>query len=80
MMEAIRLFAQRIWQEHPGKCACTGGAMLLAACILVFGFWNMLFVLLCGGVGLFIGCNVDREGNTWQNIKDCIPKDIHRLR
>lgn len=80
MKENIRMLAEKLWQNHPGKCACTLAGMLLAVCILLFGFWNMLFVLLLGGVGLFVGFNVDREGDTWQNIKDCVPKDIHRLR
>lgn len=73
-------FLQRLWEEHPGKCICTAAGVMLGVCILVFGFWNMLFILLMGAVGLFIGMNVDREGDTWQNIKDYIPRDIHRLR
>lgn len=73
-------FLQRLWEEHPGKCICGTAGVMLGVCILVFGFWNMLFILLTGAVGLFIGMNVDREGDTWQNIKDYIPRDIHRLR
>lgn len=44
--------------------------------------WVLEYALhfFMGAVGLFVGMNVDREGNTWQNIKDCIPRDIHRLR
>ena len=80
MKENIKLLAEKLWQNHPGKCACTLAGVLLGICILLFGFWNMLFILFLGGVGLFVGINVDREGNTWQNIKDCVPKDIHRLR
>lgn len=80
MKENIKLMVEKLWQDHPGKCACTLAGVLLGICILIFGFWNMLFVLLLGGIGLFVGVNVDREGNTWQNIKDCVPKDIHRLK
>lgn len=73
-------FLEQLWQKHPGKCACSMAGMLLGVCIVVFGFWNMFFILLMGAVGLFIGMNIDREGDTWQNIKDYIPRDIHRLR
>ena len=66
LKDSIAAFGQHLWERHPGKC--------------VFGFWNMLFIFFMGAVGLFVGMNVDREGNTWQNIKDCIPRDIHRLR
>lgn len=78
--EATELFVQRLWHEHPGKCAGGLAGVLLGICILMFGFWNVLFVMLLGLAGLFVGMNVDREGDTWQNIKDCIPRDIHRLR
>lgn len=80
MKETIKLFLRDLWQQHPGKCVCTTLGVLLGICILVFGFWDMLFIFLLGGIGLFVGQNVDREGNTWQNIKDYIPRDIHRLR
>lgn len=80
LKDDITAFFQRLWEEHPGKCICTAAGIVLGVCILVFGFWNMLFVLLMGAVGLFIGMNVDREGDTWQNIKDYIPRDIHRFR
>lgn len=78
--EAAELFVQRLWHEHSGKCAGGLAGVLLGICILMFGFWNVLFVMLLGLAGLFVGMNVDREGDTWQNIKDCIPRDIHRLR
>ncbi len=80
LKDSVVAFFQHLWERHPGKCACSMTGMVLGVCILIFGFWNMLFVVLMGAVGLFIGMNVDREGNTWQNIKDCIPRDIHRLR
>lgn len=78
--EAAELFVKRLWHEHPGKCAGGLAGVMLGICILMFGFWNVLFVMLLGLAGLFVGMNVDREGDTWQNIKDCIPRDIHRLR
>lgn len=80
LKESILLYLREMWETHPAKCACTAGGVLLAVCILLFGFWNMLFVIILGAVGCFIGANMDREGDTLQNILDCIPKDIHRLR
>lgn len=80
LKDSIAAFGQHLWERHPGKCVCGTAGILLGICILIFGFWNMLFIFFMGVVGLFVGMNVDREGNTWQNIKDCIPRDIHRLR
>ena len=42
-------FVQRLWQEHPGKCGGGLAGVLLGICILVFGFWNMLFILARAG-------------------------------
>ena len=80
LKDSIAAFGQHLWERHPCKCVCGTAGILLGICILIFGFWNMLFIFFMGAVGLFVGMNVDREGNTWQNIKDCIPRDIHRLR
>ena len=80
MKESVALYLLRLLQELSGKCAGCLAGVLLGICILVFGFWNMLFILFLGTIGLFVGMNVDREGDTWQNIKACIPRDIHRLR
>ncbi len=80
MKESIKLFLQRLWHQHPGKCACGTAGVLLGICILLFGFWNMLFIMFLGGIGFFVGMNVDRDGDTLQNIRDYIPRDIHRLK
>ena len=80
MKEELQMLAEKIWAGHKGMCLGGLGGVLLATCILLFVFWNMLFVCLLGGIGLFIGVNADREGDTWTNIKNSIPKHIHRWR
>ncbi|MBQ1941005.1 MAG: DUF2273 domain-containing protein, partial [Selenomonadaceae bacterium] len=57
MKEELQMLAEKIWAGHKGMCLGGLGGVLLATCILLFGFWNMLFVCLLGGIGLFIGVN-----------------------
>ena len=30
--------------------------------VLLFGFWHMLFVIFCAGVGMYIGSKIERVG------------------
>ena len=80
MKEELREYCLSIVRRHTGKCIGLTAGMALAICILLFGFWNVLFVGVLGVIGLFFGINADREGSTWENIKSCIPDDIHRWR
>lgn len=44
---------------NKGKTLGTLLGMLLGMAVLCFGFWNTVFVLLAGLVGLFIGVQLD---------------------
>jgi uncharacterized membrane protein len=48
--------------------------------ILLFGFWSVMFVVICGFIGCFIGKNIDKGGSFIDNIRDSVPRDIHRWR
>ena len=62
--ECVRLF-QEAWENHRG---CVLGAFLgalIAVSILLFGFWNMLFIGICVAVGLWLGKQIDDAGDGW---------------
>ncbi|MGN1049871.1 MAG: DUF2273 domain-containing protein [Selenomonadaceae bacterium] len=48
--------------------------------IMIFGFFSVLFVAICCGLGYFIGMNAEKEGFWLDNIRNSIPRDIHRWR
>ncbi|MBT9172780.1 MAG: hypothetical protein DDT21_01166 [Syntrophomonadaceae bacterium] len=54
--QAMRQFVA----EHTGKIA--GGLIGLAIgfCVLVFGFWQSLFLFFCVIAGVITGCLLDR--------------------
>lgn len=60
MNDEMKRLAEVLWQNH--RCKLTGMAFGLIAgiAILLFGFWNTMFVLSCGLLGLFIGVKLDK--------------------
>lgn len=62
--ECVQLF-QEAWVNHRG---CVLGAVfgaLIAVSILLFGFWNMLFIGVCVAVGLWLGKQIDDADDGW---------------
>ena len=62
--EYVQLF-QEAWENHRG---CVLGAVfgaLIAVSILLFGFWNMLFIGVCVAVGLWLGKQIDDADDGW---------------
>lgn len=77
--ECARLF-QEAWENHRG---CVLGAVfgaLIAVSILLFGFWNMLFIGICVAAGLWLGQKVDEADDGWlQNLREVNPRDLREM-
>lgn len=50
---------QALWEQDRGKVVFGGGAFLLSVCILLFGFFPMLFIALMTAGGLWLGHRLD---------------------
>jgi uncharacterized membrane protein len=59
MMEKIQACMLAACQEHPGTVIGAAGGTLLAVLILLFGFWNIAFVICCCIAGLMVGRHLD---------------------
>ena len=68
--ECARLFREA-WENHRG---CVLGAVLgalIAVSILLFGFWNMLFIGICVSLGLWLGNRIDKADDGWlQDLRE----------
>ncbi len=54
MKEYLLQLLQEQWMYHRGR---TGGLVLgtlFGVCVLLFGFWNIVYVILCAGIGMYI--------------------------
>lgn len=70
---------ESLWENHRGKSLGVVLGLVISLSILLFGFFKTIFVLLCVGVGLFIGNKIDREDDlleTAENVLDYIQKFI----
>ena len=68
MLEAIRNFVIDIFESHRTRKFgfIAGGA------ILTIGFFNTIFICLCGVIGLFVGSRFDSKD-------DLVEKLLHKL-
>lgn len=57
------------WHEHRGRLVGTLGGIFVGICILLFGFWTVLFLAVCGAVGWVLGSQHDRDSD-WRAILD----------
>ena len=69
MMEELKELAKKLWEEHRMTTCGLLLGLIVGASILIFGFWNTLFVILCGGVGLNIGMKLDK-GESFDALVD----------
>lgn len=69
MKENILLFLQDQWQNHRGRTAGLLLGLFFGITVLLFGFWHVVFVLLCAGIGMYIGLRAERAGG-WAELID----------
>ena len=69
MKENLLFLLQDQWLNHRGRTAGLLLGVLFSVSVLLFGFWHIVFVVLCAGVGMYIGLRVDRVGG-WAELVD----------
>ncbi|SHK93547.1 Small integral membrane protein [Selenomonas ruminantium] len=70
MKEEFEHMLTRLWQDHRGKTLGFGIGMLLGTAVLIFGFWHTFFVICCGLIGLFIGCQLDNGEDAVERVRE----------
>ena len=76
MKEYVLLFLQDQWLRHRGRTLGLLLGAIFGICVLLFGFWHIVFVLLCAAVGMYIGLQAERVGS-WTELIDT--SALHRL-
>lgn len=69
MKENILLLLQDQWEHHRSRTMGLLLGALFGICVLIFGFWHIVFVILCAAIGMYIGLRAERVGG-WAELID----------
>ena len=82
MFVAIKNFVIDLFESHRTRKIGFVTGLVAGGAILVSGFFNTLFILLCGTIGLFVGSRFDSKDDLVEKIlmklDEVLPEKIQR--
>ncbi len=77
MLDELKQWFGAFFSEHFKRKSGLIIGMLIGISVLVFGFWNTAFVLICGCGGLYIGTRMEKEEDWMRRVlsslQNCLP-------
>ncbi len=67
-----------IWQSHSGKITGILVGMFLGVFILLFGFFQTMFVMLCMIAGYVVGKRIDEKEDIMDILGKLLPPGYYR--
>ena len=79
MADEIRYMFEKMYREHRGTTIGMLTGLLIGAMILLLGFFDTLFLLVCIGAGLYVGMKLDKgEGGDFLKIAERVTDRFRR--
>ena len=82
MFEAAKNFVIDLFEAHRTRKIGFITGLVAGGAILLLGFFNTLFILLCGTIGLFVGSRFDSKDDLVEKIlmklDEILPEKIQR--
>ncbi|MBD3879203.1 MAG: DUF2273 domain-containing protein [Quinella sp. 1Q5] len=82
MIEAIKSFVIDLFESHRTRKIGFITGLITGVAILILGFFNTLFIFLCGVIGLFVGSRFDSKDDLVEKIlhklDELLPENIQR--
>ena len=82
MLEAIKNFVIDLFESHRTRKIGFITGLITGVAILLIGFFNTLFILLCGIIGLFVGSRFDSKDDLIEKLlrklDEILPEKIQR--
>ena len=82
MFEAVRNFVIDLFESHRTRKIGFIAGLITGGAILLLGFFNTLFIFLCGVIGLFVGSRFDSKDDLVDKIirklDEILPENIQR--
>jgi uncharacterized membrane protein len=69
---------EEIWQYHSGKIVGVAVGFTLGILIIIFGFFQTLFVMLCVIAGYVVGKRIDEKEDIMDILDKLLPPGYHR--
>ena len=63
-----------LWKNHRGACLGLSAGALIAIAMLVFGFWQTMFVVFMALAGLWLGNEYDSKADAWLDLKETMAR------
>lgn len=82
MLEAIKNFVIDFFKSYRTRKIGFLTGLALGVAILLVGFFNTLFILFCGTIGLFVGSRFDSKDDLIEKLlrklDEILPENIQR--
>ena len=82
MIEAMKSFVIDLFESHRTRKIGFITGLITGVAILILGFFNTLFIFLCGVIGLFVGSRFDSKDDLVEKIlhklDEILPENIQR--
>ncbi|MBQ6758857.1 MAG: DUF2273 domain-containing protein [Selenomonadaceae bacterium] len=82
MIEAMKNFVIDLFESHRTRKIGFITGLITGVAILILGFFNTLFIFLCGVIGLFVGSRFDSKDDLVEKIlhklDEILPENIQR--
>ena len=82
MFQAMKNFVIDLFESHRTRKIGFITGIVLGGAILLIGFLNTLFILLCGTIGLFVGSRFDSKDDLIEKLlmklDELLPEKIQR--
>ena len=82
MFDAIKNFVIDLFESHRTRKIGFITGLITGGAILLIGFFNTLFILLCGTIGLFVGSRFDSKDDLIEKLlrklDEILPERIQR--
>ena len=73
-----RKFLVELWHSHNGKIIGMIIGFIVSILIIIFGFFQTVFMALCVTLGYFIGKRIDAKEKLSDFLEKIIPSDYRR--
>ena len=67
-----------IWNNYRGRLFCSAFGLFVGVMVLWLGFFQALFLMICIGIGFFIGYKLDMKEDLMEWLDRLLPPGYHR--